>query len=311
MNTSRTTVCIATFRRPKGLERALQSVLCQDCHNLVTLRVIVVNNDPQDNLPHEIVARLSRRTSVDIRCVDEPQRGPAHARNRALHEARSTCDHIAFLDDDEEAPTDWIRTLFLAKNEFAAAVVTGGVTPIFEEPPPCWATQGKFFARPIRKTGTQRPWAFTGNVLFDEALLSTIPIWFDARFTQGEDRHFFARLAATGARIIWCNEAQPREYVPVSRVHPAWLVQRMRNIGKSITAIERDTPQAHFAATRNIAKGAVWMLIGVTQRFLGGWTSEVRRIRGRMHFAYGVGLLEGAIGEGLSKSGSVGTSSTG
>lgn len=346
MNTLRLAVCIATLHRPQGLERALRSVLRQ--HGLVDVhvRVVVVNNDPTDASPQDVVRRLLTdanfatnsvaatetphansadtsssdsdalscealscealsckalscrplATSIDIQLVDEAERGPAHARNRALREVCNSCDLIAFLDDDEEAPEDWLTSLLHVKNTYDADVVTGGVVPIFEEPPPAWAIDGGFYARPSRPSGSPRPWAFTGNVLFDAALLDTIPQWFDPRFRQGEDRHFFARLAAAGARIVWCDAAPPREYVPAARVDRAWLAQRMRNIGKAVTAIEHDTPRARFAIPRNLAKGVVWILLGTAQQLMGCCTSDVRCIRGRMHRAYGVGLIEGACG---------------
>lgn len=312
MNTVRIAILIATFRRATSLERALRSVAAQRVEPHVRLRAIVANNDPDDPLPAEIVARVARETTLDITLVAEPARGPAHARNRALREAHRTCDAIAFLDDDEEAPPGWIAALLATKERFGADIVTGGIVPRFEVAPPTWAVEGRFYARPTRTTGSTRPWAFTGNVLFDAALLDRLPTWFDGRFLQGEDRHFFARLAATGARIIWCAEESPVEYVPASRVDPTWLVRRMRAIGRSVTAIERDTPRAAFARTRNLAKGLTWIAIALVEWVAGGiialfTRSPVRLFTALMHLAYGVGLIEGALGE----NGSVSTAASG
>jgi glycosyltransferase involved in cell wall biosynthesis len=296
MNAPRIAVLIATFRRPVGLERALRSIAMQRLKSHQRLHAIVANNDPADPTPREVVTRVATETGLAIELVDAPNRGVAHARNRALSVAHEQYDLIAFLDDDEEAPEGWLGALLATKARFGADVVTGGIVPSFDMAPPDWAIEGRFFARPERATGTVRPWAFTGNVLFDASLLARLPTWFDARFTQGEDRHFFARLAATGARIVWCAEDAPIEHVPAERVDPAWLTRRMRTIGRSVTAIERDTPRAAFAATRNFAKGVAWIAIGACERVVGTFAGEARRVHASMHLAYGVGLVEGSVG---------------
>lgn len=331
MNTTRVAILIATFRRAAGLERALRSVAAQrrsfeqaGVTTSIAIRAVVANNDPADPAPDEITTRVARETGLDITLVAEAARGPAHARNRALREAHGSCDAIAFLDDDEEATPGWIAALLATKARFGADVVTGGIVPCFEPPPghaaptswtpPSWAVDGRFFARPERATGSTRPWAFTGNVLFDAALLDRLPTWFDGRFMQGEDRHFFARLAATGARIVWCAEEPPVEHVPASRVESPWLSRRMRAIGRSVTAIERDTPRAPFARTRNLAKGVAWCAIALVEWVAGGIValftrSPVRLFTALMHLSYGVGLIEGALGgTGAPSAGTSGSS---
>ncbi|MEY2796129.1 MAG: hypothetical protein RIR10_1845 [Planctomycetota bacterium] len=320
MNAPRIAVLIATFRRPIGLERALRSIATQRLESHQHLYAIVANNDPADPTPREVVTRVATETGLSIELVDAPNRGVAHARNRALdvvhkkHEKREKheeYDLIAFLDDDEEAPEGWLAALLATKAQFGADVVTGGIVPRFDVEPPRWAIEGRFFARPERATGTARPWAFTGNVLFDASLLARLPTWFDARFTQGEDRHFFARLAATGAKIVWCADEPPIEHVSVERVQRAWLTRRMRTIGRSVTAIERDTPRAAFAATRNFAKGLVWIAIGAIARVVGAFASDAKRVQASMHMAYGVGLVEGACGAVGSSASGDGIDSTG
>jgi glycosyltransferase involved in cell wall biosynthesis len=307
MNAPRITVLVATFRRPVGLERALRSIAAQRLEPHRHLHAIVANNDPADPAPREIVARVASETGLAVELVDAADRGVAHARNRALAAAEGKFDLIAFLDDDEEAPEGWLAALLATKARFGADVVTGGIVPRFDAEPPRWAIEGRFFARPERATGTVRPWAFTGNVLFDASLLARLPGWFDGRFTQGEDRHFFARLAATGAKIVWCAEDPPVEHVPAERVDPAWLARRMRAIGRSVTAIERDTPRAAFAVTRNLAKGIAWIAIGACERVVGMFAGDARRVQASMHVAYGAGLVEGSVGS-MGSAGSIGSS---
>lgn len=302
----RIAVCIPTLHRPAGLERALRSVAAQQLEG-VSLRAVVANNDPADRAPHDIALRVSQETGLVIEIVDEPARGTAPPRNAAMRVARADADCIAFLDDDEEATPRWIAALLRVKRAHGADVVTGGVVPRFEAPPPAWATELRLFERPQRATGSPRPWAFTGNVLFDAALLDRLDIWFDPRFVQGEDRHFFARLAATGARIVWCADEPPVETVPASRLDPAWVARRMRAIGRAVTAIERDTPAATLAAPRNLAKGGVWIAVGSAQWLAGLALGATQRVAGRRLVAYGCGLVEGSLGLAGAASGGIGT----
>ena len=293
-------VCISTLHRPDGLARALESVLAQQLGGTDArlAEIVVVNNDPSDTRPRGIVARIPPVGKIAVTLLDEPQRGTAPPRNRALAHLKGNVDLIAFLDDDEEAPRGWLAALLEAKRRFSADVVTGPVIPVLDANAPAWAH--RLHARPARATGTERPWAFTGNVLFDAALLEHVSPWFDARFTQGEDRHFFARLAANGARIVWCADDAPHEFVPRERLEPAWFARRMHAIGRAVTAIERDTPARSFARTRNAAKGCAWIAIGSAVWLAGLLLGEGTRVRGRAELAYGTGLVAGAIAGGSS-----------
>lgn len=299
----RIAVCISTISRPEGLERALASALAQDLADsgAELAEVVVVNNDPADARPRAIVSRLAHGAAVPVTLLDEPARGTAPPRNRALAHVRGRCELIAFLDDDEEAPRRWLATLVAAKSRFSADVVTGPVVPVLDADAPAWAR--RMHERPARPTGAARPWAFTGNVLFDASLLARIEPWFDPRFTQGEDRHFFARIAAAGARIVWCAEDPPHEFVPRARLAPAWFARRMHAIGRAVTAIERDTPAARFARTRNIAKGIAWIALGAGAWCCGLAAGMGTRVRGRAELAYGVGLVAGAVSPPTAASG--------
>jgi hypothetical protein len=290
-------VCIPTLHREDGLARALESVAAQRLEGtgIDALVAIVVNNDPADRTPHATAARIAAATGLAIEVLDEPERGTAPPRNRALARAREVAALVAFLDDDEEAPERWLASLLATKRDTGAEIATGTVRSRFVAPPPAWAAA--VFARPEHAQGSLRPWAFTGNVLFDASLLERLSTWFDPRFRQGEDRHFFARLAATGARIAWCASDAPVELVPPARVDPAWIARRMHAIGRAVTAIERDTPAARFAGPRNLAKGLAWIAIGWTHRVAAALKRDtVTAIRARGAASYGRGLVEGALG---------------
>lgn len=299
-------VAIATFRRPDGLARALASVAAQRVPEGHRLSALVVNNDAGDARPHEVAARVARETGLAISVVDEPRRGVAHARNRALSVARAEAPLVAFLDDDEEAPAGWIAALLAALARFDAEVATGTVHSAFEVEPPAWVRAGRFFDRPLRATGSRRPWAFTGNVLLRTDALARLGederSWFDPSFAQGEDRDFFTRLARAGARIAWVAEEAPVERVPASRTTAEWLVARMRGIGRSTARVERRVRGVR-AIPLLLAKSAVWIAIGLAQSLAGIALGRAMRVHGRRSLAYGAGLAAGALGSAPSAPG--------
>ena len=89
-------VCVATYRRPAGLARLLESLQRQKLPDGVSVEIWVVDNDPDS----------PAIAPPGVGWLREPRRNIAHARNRALLEARG--EWLAFIDDDETADEDWL-----------------------------------------------------------------------------------------------------------------------------------------------------------------------------------------------------------
>jgi succinoglycan biosynthesis protein ExoM len=299
---NRVVICISTLDRPDGLGRILRSLAAQTIRDSgsVDLRVVVVNNDPDDPRPASVAEGVAGSTGLDVEVVAEPRRGVAPPRNRGLGRATELTgdgDLIGFLDDDEEATPDWLAEMMRVKRDHAAEIVTGPVVPRFEIPPPAWVISGRFFAPSERPTGAVRPWAFTNNVLFDAGLPHRLDPWFDEGFLRlSEDRHFFQRLARTGARIVWAADAPVIDYVPPARATAGWLIRRMRTVGRCVAPLRRDIDGTVHATVATLAKSPVWILIGAATTFAGGvGGGKAMRVRGRSWIAYGIGLSEGVL----------------
>jgi succinoglycan biosynthesis protein ExoM len=289
-------ISVSTLHRAAGLERVLRSLAAQAGPALPRIVAVVVNNDPSDAGPRATVERVRGETGLAIELLDEPRRGVAPPRNRGLARARELAPVVGFLDDDEEAPPGWLAALLRAKRDFAADVVTGPVEPRFASPPPAWVERGGFFAAARRPHGSLRPWAFTNNVLLDAALADRLDRWFDDSFLRlSEDRHFFQRLARTGARIVWAADAAVIDHVAPGRVSEEWLVRRMRTVGRCVAPVVRDLDGRGAALASCLAKGPAWIAIGSATYAAGAVGGKAVRVRGRRWIAYGVGLLEGAI----------------
>src|SRR3712207_291321 len=101
-------ICIATYLRPEGLWRVLQSLdaLRFSSSPEPDVEVVVIDNDP-DGSAGATCERAKGATRWPIRYVHEPRRGISQVRNRAVEVTRATADFIAFIDDDEIAEPQW------------------------------------------------------------------------------------------------------------------------------------------------------------------------------------------------------------
>ena len=151
------------------------------------------------------------------------------ARNRAIK--ASVGDLIAFIDDDEYAPTEWLLNLFVAVKEYRVDGVLGPVIGKLPAEAPNWIRKGEFFfhGKGI-KSGTILHWSQTrtGNCLIVRSVVRALPGPFDKTFglTGGEDGVLFKQLTQKGYRFAWVAEAPVFETITRHRASASWLLRR-------------------------------------------------------------------------------------
>ncbi len=101
-------VIIPTYNRADRLRRAIESVLSQ---SLLPAEIIVVDDGSTDHSA-ELVAQIGRSSSTPIGYFQQPNRGPAAARNHGLRKACSC--YIAFLDSDDQWQGDKLAVQYQA-----------------------------------------------------------------------------------------------------------------------------------------------------------------------------------------------------
>lgn len=103
-------VAIVTRNRSEQLKRCLLSLTKQvaDPHE-----VLVVDNSSTDNTKKIV---LTFKNKLPIRYLTEQRIGMTFARNTALREAAG--DIIAFIDDDCEADSSWVRNIHKAHHRY-------------------------------------------------------------------------------------------------------------------------------------------------------------------------------------------------
>ncbi len=219
-------VCICTFKRPRLLQRLLEKLAAQETGGRFGFSIAVVDNDREESAK-PIVTDRSQPSAIATSYWVEPTQNIALARNKLVKHARG--DFLAFIDDDEFPPEQWLATMLITCKTPGVAGVLGPVLPYFEVDPPRWLLKGGFYDRPRHATGFVLDWqeARTGNVLIRRPALDELTEAFNPEFgAGGEDQDFYRRMMERGHKFIWCDEAPVYEVVPQHRWKRRFLLNR-------------------------------------------------------------------------------------
>jgi glycosyltransferase involved in cell wall biosynthesis len=267
MRPTRVTVCVATYRRPAGLDRLLASLTGVDLSEGVEMRVVVLDND-EERSAHAVVSRYTTRLS-DLHYAIEPKRGISRARNRLVVlalDASEPPDYVAFVDDDEWVDFGWLRA-FLACASRMNAVLAGPVLPSYERRVPAWIRDGGFFERTPRSSGSEAPFAGAGNLLIPCPLLVSLdaqPPFAEIFDRPGGEDAFFSVLAKRyGYQVRWCDEARVHEEVSRDRGSVRWVVRRAFNGGYDYSRVVRLTRSSRTELAGRVASGVGHICVGV------------------------------------------------
>jgi glycosyltransferase involved in cell wall biosynthesis len=252
------TVAICTFNRAALLPRALDSVRNQT-RTSDDLEILIVDNGSTDRT-RDVVAAVQSEDSR-IRYVVEPKAGIAHARNRALHEARG--EYLAFLDDDAWAERDWLQNLLSAVESITPSpvCVVGPVSLVWEGKKPDWFP-ARFESLLCRYDMGEEPrflepggYLLTTNSLFHrQTLLALGGLRADLghkrnQLIGGEDNEIFQRLVANGYRVYYQPTARVYHPVPKARQTRRYLLRRLFWDGASQPLVDEpamDAPRSWY-----------------------------------------------------------------
>lgn len=300
-------IAILTYRRPDDLAELLPQLAEQapvvESDLGVSVELLVVDNDPEEGARALVEAFDGHPT----RYVAEGTPGIAAARNRALDEA-STSDVLIFIDDDERPVENWMRDLLGLYLDSHPAAVVGPVVSRFAETPDPWIAAGRFFDRRRLPTGTDLEVAATNNLLLDLAVVRRLGLRFNAAFglSGGSDTLFTRELVASGARMVWCDEAIVYDIVPMDRLTRRWVLQRAYRSGNSWsrTTLQLAGGRSERAKARLelLARAAPRVLGGAALTALGAVTRRDRYHAGGMKtLNRGRGMLAGVWGHVYSE----------
>jgi succinoglycan biosynthesis protein ExoM len=260
MAVPRISIVIPTQRRPEGLARAARSAFRQLGVIANELELVIADNDARPSA-FALARRLAREAPFPVVYVHEPEPGVANARNAALAKAQG--DWIAFLDDDEEAPPDWLSALLSVQEVHGADVVFG---PVRARAPAAVRAHRPYLERFFSREGPARCGLIDhhygcGDSLVRRAALpdGTGPFSRLRNHIGGEDDLLFSQMKAAGARFAWAPEAWVWEDPVPDRLSLGYTIPRAFAYGQgpSSACAARSPPDR-----LGIAK---WMTIGIGQ----------------------------------------------
>ena len=234
MNTDKKLViCVCSTGDRETLAPCINSLRQQDVPEGYEIKILVVDNSPQALLDGYFSGFAD--DSLQVLCIHEPVAGIPFARNTALRACLEVgADLIAFLDDDELAPREWISRLVQCRDLRSADVVVGGVQrakTIEEaiEKTQQFRSTADFMRMPVVKT------AVTSCVLFDARFVrGSEGIRFDEKMVfGGSDREFFMRAVMRGAKIVLAESELVFEVWPAERIKPIYILKRWFRYGVS------------------------------------------------------------------------------
>lgn len=226
-------VCICTYQRPKMLLHLLEQLQNQKTEQLFTYSITVVDNDYAQS-SKSTVDDFKEKSAVEIKYYCEPKQNISLARNKALQGAEG--DFVALIDDDEFPDNNWLFSLYEACKRYHADGVLGPVKPCFEDNPPKWVINGKFYEKGGHETGAVLQWqdTRTSNVLMKMAIFEDQENIFRPELGRGgEDKDFFKRMIDKNYVFIWCNEAPIYETIPSERCRMGFMLKRALLRGKA------------------------------------------------------------------------------
>ncbi|GGD12986.1 glycosyltransferase family 2 protein [Aquisalinus flavus] len=273
-------ICIPTFRRA-SLEKTVLSVAAQELDPAVSLRIIIADND-EGGSAEPLAVALSARIETPLIYVHAPARNISIARNACLDEA--TGDYIAFIDDDETAPPDWLGQLLRVAEHGPFDAVFGPSIARYRPDDPAWIVARDYHSNiPLARDGVVET-GHTSNALIRRQAPAFDGLRFDIAkgLTGGEDTDYFFRAHRAGASMGIAAAAMVFEPVEPSRLTWDWLSKRRFRAGQSYGYHAR----AEGGRMAMIAGSALKTAWCYSVAGLSAWSKEKRNfwvLRGTFH----------------------------
>ncbi len=299
------TVGVITYQRPDKLARLLASLeAVAQPEPWTWSHTVVVDNDPAGSAKATVEAWSDRIPGLSY--IAEQNTGLSVARNRAVDAAiDASSSWLAFIDDDEEASSQWLAELAQTQIATDADAVVGNTTFAFESPPPGWLDDsGVYDFSPDSADKADTDYVSTNNLLLRTALVDNLGPLFDERFskTGGEDHHLGHRLVRGNYKLVQSTGALTTEWVPADRMELRTVAKRLQRDGNTLAIV--DLSFATTDAERNkvrfhhLVEGLAKLPLGAARAVLfGAKQGKSGIVRGLKTSLIGVGQLKAVAGK--------------
>jgi succinoglycan biosynthesis protein ExoM len=192
---------------------------------------IVVADDSADRAAAQLLASIPPIPELVI--VISAARNISKARNAAVEAARG--DYLAFVDDDEWVPDDWLLAHRSVMDRSGADATFGSVQAHYPAGAPAWLR----WSDPLSKWPGPSLWNVkrlsTCNCLVRRSAFFDHGLRFDPALGRsgGEDADLFSRLRASGGRLASAPEARIDEEIMIERCNARDIWRRALRMGQT------------------------------------------------------------------------------
>ena len=261
------TIGVVTYKRTDLFERLLLSLEIQEEIAQFDVKLVIVDNDPEESARPVLDAHRSR-LPYRVQYVHQPVKNISISRNQCVAHAEGK--YLLFIDDDEYAEPDWLATMVRSIEALGADAVFGRVSPYFHPDAPEWLQDNFLYYKHCGPTGSVMRMPHTANSIVKLSVLRSMDGPFDLRYgkSSGEDTHLFHRIRRNGGLLMSCYESHVREFVPLERSNEAWLLQRARRTGNIYTRRQLDLDKMPGWMVKSIetAKASINLLIATLMK---------------------------------------------
>lgn len=198
------TVVVPTYDRPDGLARCLAALAAQ---TLPTERFEVVVVDDGGTVPaRRVVASVAG--ALDVRVVEQPNAGPATARNNGAAAARGA--YLVFTDDDCRPAEPWLEAIDAMAARHPGCAIGGHVDNALSDGIYSTASQLliDFLYEYYNADDTGSRFFITSNLALPTEQFRALG-GFDTSFPlpAAEDRDLCDRWREAGHAMVYCRDA--------------------------------------------------------------------------------------------------------
>lgn len=270
------TVIIPTYKRPKGLDCALSSLITEQV-NSEKFEIIISDNDANGGAKDYVEAVAAKSVKPEIVYVNAIEPGVCNARNAAMALARGR--FLLFIDDDMEITPGWVQKMVDLLLKYDAGVAFSDVIArMHDDSDPKIRAMIPIFSRTTKEPeGLIYESLGMGGAALDTSVMTlpNPPFNLELNDVGGEDDFLFQQLKNQGVKTAWSPNFSAFEIIPESRATFSYIWKRNFAFGQGPTQIAADR------GVKGIPKIIYWMLVGIAQAVVFGTQYLWYRLRGR------------------------------